>query len=51
MKAEALLRQGDEAGALAIVNDIRSRAGAAARTTLTLMISLKSVVSNWLGKV
>ena len=36
MKAEALLRQGDEAGALAIVNDIRSRAGAADRTTLTL---------------
>ena len=35
MKAEALLRQGDETGALAIVNDIRSRAGAAARTTLS----------------
>jgi len=35
MKAEALLRQGDETGALAIVNDIRGRAGAAARTTLS----------------
>ena len=36
MKAEILLREGDEAGALAIVNEIRSRAGAADRATLTL---------------
>ena len=36
IKAEALLRQGDEAGALSIVNDIRARAGAAARTSLSL---------------
>ena len=36
IKAEALLRQSDEAGALSIVNDIRARAGAAARTSLSL---------------
>lgn len=36
MKAEAMLRQGDEPGALAIVNDVRTRAGATARTSLSL---------------
>jgi hypothetical protein len=35
-KAEASLRQGDDATALSIVNDIRSRAGATALTAITL---------------
>ncbi|MGB1551878.1 MAG: RagB/SusD family nutrient uptake outer membrane protein, partial [Schleiferiaceae bacterium] len=36
MKAECLLAEGDETGALAIVNDIRARAGATARTSLSM---------------
>lgn len=36
MKAECLLATGDETGALAIVNDIRTRAGATARTSLSM---------------
>ena len=36
MKAEAALRQGDDATALSIVNDIRARAGATALTAITL---------------
>lgn len=35
-KAEASLRQGDDATALSIVNDIRARAGATALTAITL---------------
>lgn len=35
-KAEASMRQGDDATALSIVNDIRSRAGATALTAITL---------------
>ncbi len=36
MKAEALLRTGDEAGALDIVNDIRETRGASALSSLSL---------------
>jgi len=36
MKAEALLRNGDAAGALAIVNDLRTARGAATMSALTL---------------
>ncbi len=51
-KAEASMRQGDDATALSIVNDIRARAGATALTSISAwMISLLSVDLSWLGKL
>jgi hypothetical protein len=51
MKAEALLRLGNTAEALLLVNQVRERAGAAPRTTLTLgdMLGERGLELSWEG--